>query len=85
MKKIIVVGTLVGLATEVARATIQSLRNAGNEVEIVERPAIEMLAVRPRPSPLDEPLAPPAYYGYGRKGKGEKKRAASALRGRGWK
>jgi hypothetical protein len=82
MRKIIVVGSLVGLAT--ARAIARELEQLQG-VEVVTVTEAHAYEIKPRPPVIDAPLGPPAYYGFGRKGKGEKKRAASARFRKGWK
>jgi hypothetical protein len=82
MRKILVVGSLVGLAT--ARAIARELEQLQG-VEVVVASEAQAFEIKRRPEVLDAPLKPPAYYGFGRKGKGEKARARSAMRGKGWK
>lgn len=85
MRKIILVGaSSVGLA--LARAMIREAERVQADAFAQKIIVAEAQAVRER-APVPAPFVPlsPSYYGTGRKGKGEKARARSAMRGKGWK
>lgn len=81
MRKILVVCSLVGLAT--ARAVARELEQLQG-VEVVIASEAHTFEIKPRLPVTAVELGPPQYYGSGRKGKGEKKRAASQRFRKGW-
>ena len=84
MRKIIIIGSLVGLQT--FRAACRGFEFEAARLVLADPPSA--VALEPKPA-LPDASGPPVpydfyFYGRGRKGKGEKKRAASARRGKGW-
>ena len=89
MRKIILVGaSSVGLA--LARAMIREAERVQADAfaqKIIVAELHQLTGGAVERAPVPAPFVPlsPSYYGTGRKGKGEKARARSAMRGKGWK
>ena len=82
MRKIIIIGSLVGLQT--FRAACRGFEFEAARLVLADPPSAVALEPKPAIPDASDPPAPFGFYGRGRKGKGEKKRAASARRGKGW-
>lgn len=81
MKKLVVVSSLVGIA--MSRAIARELEQLQG-VEVVIATEAQAFKIKPRPPIPAVEVGPPGYYDFGRKGKGEKKRAASQRFRKGW-